>query len=231
MASGVKAKSHEGPTVCNVPAVYQYLLATSMRQTDVEKRMMQEIEAMDRAMMIGAPEEAQFFGWMLQTVGAKKVLEVGVFRGSTTLKMAMSISDDGKVYALDVSADYCEVGKKYWKEAGVEHKIDLMIAPAVQSMEKLLADGHEGTFDFIFIDADKANYDSYYESGLKLARKGGIIAVDNTLWHGKLLQEEALKSDADTMAIHAINTKIQADSRVTMCHLSIADGVNLCTKL
>mmetsp|Transcript_164 Transcript_164/g.441 ORF Transcript_164/g.441 Transcript_164/m.441 type:complete len:232 (-) Transcript_164:142-837(-) len=231
MTSGVVAKSAEGPTVSNVPAVYQYLLGTSMRQTDLEKRMMKEIEAMDRAMMIGAPEEAQFLGWLLQTMGAKKVLEVGVFRGSTTLKMAMSLPGDGKIYALDVSADFCEVGRRYWKEAGVEQKIELMIAPAVQSMAKLLASGHEGTFDFIFIDADKNNYDNYYEMGLKLVRKGGVIAIDNTLWHGRILDQEALKSDADTIAIHAINVKTQADTRVAMSHVSIADGVVLCTKL
>jgi len=182
------------------------------------------------ARMMSPPEQQQFFRMILKTLGAKKVVEVGVFTGYATLSMAMALPKDGKVVALDISQDYADVGAPFWKKAGVAGKIDLRIAPAADSLAKMVATpGEVGSYDFAFIDADKSGYDEYYERCLELVRPGGIIAVDNVLWGGAVLNESDTRPD--TVAIRELNKKIKADKRVDSSLLAIADGVFFCRKL
>ncbi|MGH0122427.1 UNVERIFIED_CONTAM: hypothetical protein FKN15_004194, partial [Acipenser sinensis] len=171
------------------------------------------LEHPENGMMV-ACEQAQLMANLAKLIKAKKAIEVGVFTGYNALNLALALPADGKVVACDVSEEFTSVGKPFWKEAGVEHKIDLRIQPALQTLDELVAAGEAETFDFAFIDADKANYDQYYEKCLLLIRKGGIIAIDNVLWGGKVLNPE--KGDKDTQCIHKLNEKIHRDSRVNI---------------
>ena len=192
-----------------------------------QKELMDEISSHPRAVMMGSPDQAQFLAWLCRLISAKKVLEVGVFRGFTTLTLAQALPEDGQVVGLDISEEYAETGKKYWQRAGVTSKIDFRVGLAVESMDTLLKEGHAGTFDLCFIDADKSNYDSYYEGALKLVRKGGVIAVDNVLWSGRILSPAA-EQDDDAKAVAALNEKLVTDDRISMNMLGIADGLSLC---
>jgi predicted O-methyltransferase YrrM len=150
---------------------------------------------------------------------------VGTFTGYSSTAVALALPDDGQIVCCDVSEEWTAVARKYWESAGVTGKIDLRIAPAVETLEQLLADGQEGAFDLAFIDADKTGYDGYYERLLRLVRPGGLIALDNTLWSGKVLDQDA--DDEDTQALQALNAKLAHDERVTLCLLPVADGVTL----
>jgi len=223
------AKHLQLPTVAAVPESYAYLMGKQQEQMKREQiDLMNEIASKEGAVMMGSPDEAQFLCWLCELIGARKVLEVGVFRGSTTLAFAQALPSDGRVVGLDVCADFLEsTGRKYWREAGVEEKIDFRVGPAVEGMDTLIEEGETGQFDLCFIDADKANYDNYYERALKLVRKGGVIAVDNVLWFGRYLKEE-FKDDPDSVAIAKLNDKLFKDERVSVNMLGIADGVTLC---
>ena len=177
--------------------------------------------------MGGDPMEAQFLGFLLKTMNAKKVIEVGAFRGSTTLTFAQSLPEDGKVVCLDITDKYFL--KDFWKEAGVEHKIDLRVAPASESMQKMVETPAElDTYDLVFIDAEKTGYDGYYEMALKLLKPGGVVAIDNTLWGGRITDTEDLSDD--TKSLQALNLKCKADERVDVIMLTIGDGCTLCRK-
>ena len=165
---------------------------------------------------------------LVQMLGAKKTLEIGVFTGYSSLSVALALPPDGKIVACDVSEDWTNVARRYWKEAGVEHKIDLHLAPAVETLSQLLADGEAGTFDFAFLDADKDNYDTYYELLLPLLRPGGTIAIDNVLWSGRVIDPEV--KDADTVALKELNQKLHHDERISLSMLPIADGLTLAVK-
>ncbi|EIE20229.1 O-methyltransferase family protein [Coccomyxa subellipsoidea C-169] len=181
-----------------------------------------------RAGMCSPPDSIPLLQLMVQLLNAKKIVEVGVFTGYTSLGMALALPEGGKVYALDISDDYASVGKPFWRAAGVEDKIDLLIAPASETLSGFLQNGQEGTFDMGFIDADKPGYDDYYEKLLKLLRPGGVIVVDNTLWDGMVIKSEC--QDDNTLAIRALNDKIHKDDRVTICMLPVSDGVTLALK-
>ena len=181
--------------------------------------------------MSGSPDEGVFFKWFLPIINAKKVIEVGVFRGATTLNLALALPEDGKVVGLDVSAEYAATGQKYWEKAGVAKKIDFRLGDANAELDKLIANGEEGTFDFSFIDADKVNYPQYYEKSLKLLRKGGVIAVDNCLWGGGVVEQEWIEKDKDTRTLAELNTFIKNDKRVEAVMLPIADGIYFARKL
>jgi predicted O-methyltransferase YrrM len=213
-------KHHEGTTLGRYPILYPYVMK-HMDDSDAQRALRDQIDKESEARMSGAPDEAAFFGWLIGLTGAKKVLEVGVFRGATTLAMALALPADGKVVGLDVSEEFVATGKTAWTAAGVAGKIDLRIAPATESMERLLQEGAADTFDLCFIDADKENYEAYYEFALKLVKVGGIIAVDNVLWGGRVLNPQA----SSDRAIVAINEKIRTDKRVHATMLPIADGV------
>merc|ERR1712212_16436 len=165
----------------NPDPLVKYCVDHSLRLTDVQKRLNEVTLQHSRGMMLGAPEVLQLNANLMQVIGAKKVLDIGVFTGASSLSAALALPPGGKVHALDVSEEYTSIGKPYWEEAGVSNKIHLHIAPATETLQKFIDDGQAGTFDFAFIDADKTGYDQYYEQCLVLLRVGGIIAFDNTL--------------------------------------------------
>mmetsp|Transcript_12029 Transcript_12029/g.30463 ORF Transcript_12029/g.30463 Transcript_12029/m.30463 type:complete len:230 (+) Transcript_12029:166-855(+) len=217
-------------TVQLVPATYEYLKKMTLRESDALRALRETLAAQPHAQMAASPDEAQFLAFLLPLMNAKKVIEVGVFKGYTTLAMAAALPADGKVVGLDVSDEYVSVARPFWKQAGVQDRIDVRIAPASDSMDQMLKDGEAGTYDLVFIDADKNNYDVYYEKGLQLLRVGGVVAIDNTLWDGRPAGEEK-DFDEDTKAIHALNTKLRTDERVALSGLPLADGLTLCRKL
>ena len=159
---------------------------------------------------------------------AKKTLEVGVFTGYSALWVALGLPDDGQIIACDISEEYTAVGRRYWKQAGVDQKIDLRLGPALKTLDELVKAGQAGTFDFAFIDADKTNYENYYERALQLLRVGGLIAIDNTIWSGKVADPNA--QDADTVAIRRLNEKLLRDERIALSMLTVGDGLTLAMK-
>jgi caffeoyl-CoA O-methyltransferase len=165
---------------------------------------------------------------LVELIGARRAIEIGVFTGYSSLRVALALPADGRVVACDVSEEYTNVARRYWREAGVEHKIELRLGPALTTLDALIAQGERGAFDFAFIDADKANYGSYYERCLELVRPGGLVAVDNTLWSGAVADPN--KQDADTRAIRELNAKVADDPRVSSSLVPIGDGLLLARK-
>ncbi|HQR34502.1 MAG TPA: class I SAM-dependent methyltransferase [Blastocatellia bacterium] len=209
--------------------LYAYILNHSLREPDVLRRLREETLATNpMAIMAISPVQGQFMMFLLKLIGAKKTLEVGVFTGYSSLCTALTIPADGHVYACDVSEEWTSVARRYWADAGVADKVTLKLAPATETLDALLADGHAGTFDFAFIDADKPNYDAYYERALKLVRKGGLLVFDNMLWYGKVADESV--NDADTVALRALNAKLHQDERVFVSLIGVGDGMNLAIK-
>ena len=208
--------------------IYSYLASVSVREPAVLRRLREETASHPRATMQITPDQGQFMALLMQLMGARRTLEVGVFTGYSSLAVALALPADGQIVACDVSDEYTSIARRYWKEAGVEHMIDLRLRPALETLRRLVAGGGGGTFDFAFIDADKANYEGYYESALELLRPGGLIMIDNVLWSGRVA--DPAENDPDTAAIRALNEKLHADSRVTLSMLSIGDGVTLALK-
>ncbi len=173
-------------------------------------------------------EQGQFLQLLIRMLGAKRTLEIGVFTGYSSLSVALALPPDGRIVACDVSEPWTSVARRYWREAGVEGKIELHLAPAVETLDRLLAEGAAGSFDFAFIDADKLNYDNYYERCLELVRRGGLIAVDNTLWHGRVVDDG--DQTPDTLAIRAFNDKLHEDQRIWLSLVPIGDGLTLALK-
>jgi len=160
---------------------------------------------------------------------AKRTIEVGVYMGYSSTAVALALPEDGRIIACDVSDEYTSVARRCWKEAGVEHKIELHIRPAIETLRELIAKGQQGSFDFVFIDADKSSYGKYYECALELLRPGGLIAVDNVLWSGRLI--DPAEQDADTVALRAFNKKLHEDQRIALTLVPIDDGLTLALKL
>ncbi|MBI4747646.1 MAG: class I SAM-dependent methyltransferase [Acidobacteria bacterium] len=208
--------------------IHNYILSVTLREPELLQRLREETASHPMSRMQIAPEQGQFMALLVQMLGAKKTLEIGVFTGYSSLSVALALPPDGKIVACDVSEDWTNVARRYWKEAGVEHKIDLHLAPAVETLSQLLADGEAGTFDFAFLDADKDNYDTYYELLLPLLRPGGAIAIDNVLWSGRVLDPEV--NDADTVALKELNQKLHHDERISLSMLPVADGLTLAVK-
>lgn len=175
-----------------------------------------------------SPEQGQFMRLLIEILGAKKTLDIGTFTGYSALCVALSLPKDGKVIACDTNVEWTNMAQQCWGEAGVSHKIDLKLAPALQTLDKLLEDGERNTFDFAFIDADKQNYISYYERSLALLRTGGLIAIDNVLWGGQVADPAI--HDSDTVIIRELNAKLLMDDRVTISMLTIGDGLTLARK-
>lgn len=203
-----------------------YVVDVSLRDTDVQRRLREETAKMPGAGMQIGPDQGQFMALLVKAIRAKKCLEVGVFTGYSALAVALALPGDGKLIACDVSEEYTSVARRYWEEAGIAHKIDLRIAPAQQTLDVLLHGSHD--FDFAFIDADKINYDAYYEAALALLRKDGLMLIDNTLWSGRVARPD--EHDPDTDALRALNAKIGRDDRVDASLLTIGDGVTLVRK-
>ncbi len=208
--------------------LYAYLRDVSLREPEVLQRLREETARDPMARMQIAPEQGQFMQMLVRLTGARRCIEVGVFTGYSSLAVALALPADGRIVACDVSEEWTAVARRYWAEAGVEGKIDLHIAPAAQTLAGLLSAGEAGSFDFAFIDADKEGYDGYYESCIELLRPGGLLAIDNVLWGGAVVDPAA--DDPDTVAIRALNRKIHADDRVDISLIPIADGLSLVRK-
>jgi predicted O-methyltransferase YrrM len=207
------------------PALYEYLMKFGVRESPAAAALRVETAKLPMAMMQISPEQAGFMQMIVKLLGVRRALEVGTFTGYSALAVAEAMPNDGRLIACDVSEEWTSIGRRHWERAGVAHKIDLRIAPAVATLDQLIAAGAGNTFDFAFIDADKSNYDNYYERALKLVRVGGLIGIDNTLWNGAVVDES--RQDADTKAIRALNAKVHADARVDVVLLPIGDGLTL----
>jgi predicted O-methyltransferase YrrM len=206
-----------------------YIREVSLREPEILARLRAETAKLEDAMMQISPEQGQFMALLVDTLGARRCLEVGTFTGYSALAVALALPQDGKLIACDVSEEWTSIGRRYWAEAGVAHKIDLRLGPAAETLDRLVQGGQAGSFDFAFIDADKPNYDTYYERSLTLLRPGGIVAIDNVLWGGSVIKPEKDK-DTNTLAIRALNRKIKDDARVTISLLTIGDGLTLARK-
>lgn len=215
-------------TLCLDDRLYSYLLSVSLRESAILAQLRQETASHPRAMMQIAPDQGQLMALLVQLMGATRALEIGVFTGYSSLCVALALPPEGKLIACDVSEEYTAIARRYWEQAGVSNKIDLRIAPALKTLDQLLADGQAGSFDFAFIDADKENYLNYYERALKLVRPGGLIAIDNVLWGGQVTNSAV--QDSSTQAIRKFNQTLHQDERVTLSLLPIADGLTLALK-
>lgn len=215
-----------------------YVLS-SLREPDVLKRLREETGRDPHAIMQIPPEQGQFMSFLAKALGVKKALEIGTYTGYSALTVALALPDDGRVVTCDISESWASIGRKYWKEAGVEHKIDFRFGKATRTLDALIKSGEAGSFDFAFIDADKINYDQYYEKSLDLLRPGGVIAIDNVLLFGSVVDSSVLDSgdlrsrisDADVDAMRKLNEKIRNDMRVDQTMLPLADGLTLVRKL
>jgi caffeoyl-CoA O-methyltransferase len=202
-----------------------YVRRVGTREPEVLAHLRAETAALPQHSMQVAPEEGAFLAMLVQLTGARRCVEVGTFTGYSSTAIALALPDDGRLVCCDVSEEWTTIARRAWVEAGVDHKIRLEIAPATQTLDRLVAEDGESTYDFAFIDADKSGYDAYYERCLRLVRPGGLIAVDNVLWGGRVVDDAV--DDEDTSAIRALNDKIVADDRVSMVLLPVADGITL----
>jgi len=187
-------------------SLHDYLLSVSLREPELLARLRQETAALQESRMQIGPEQGQFMAFLLRLMGAKRCLEIGVFTGYSSLVSALALPGDGRIIACDVSEEWTAIARRYWREAGVEEKIELRLGPALDTLDQLLGGGEAGRFDFAFIDADKENYLRYYERVLPLLRKGGLIVVDNVLWSGRVVDPEV--ADADTVALRHFNDSL-----------------------
>ncbi|AFY20970.1 class I SAM-dependent methyltransferase [Pseudomonas sp. UW4] len=209
-------------------ALYQYLLDVSLRETPLLKRLRDETQALPMARWQVAPEQGQFLALLVKLTGARRLLEVGTFTGYSALCMAAALPADGSLICCDIPGDYNAIARRYWQEAGLTGRIDLRLAPALETLAELEWQGGGEQFDLVFIDADKANYPSYLEHALRLLRVGGLALFDNTLWSGRVL--ETNPESADTRAIQALNLALKDDVRVDLSLLPLGDGLTLCRK-
>jgi predicted O-methyltransferase YrrM len=209
--------------------LHQYLLDNSLHEPEILNRLRQKTAEHPLVDMQISPEQGQLMGLLVKLIGAKKCLEVGVFTGYSSLVVALNLPDDGIIVACDVSVEFTSIAKQYWQAAGVSHKIDLRIAPALETLDRLIANGEVGTFDFAFIDADKNNYAAYYDRCFQLVRSGGLILVDNVLWYGRVA-DPGMDKDKRTQAIKQINQQIYNDDRVQMSLIPIGDGLTIARK-
>jgi predicted O-methyltransferase YrrM len=209
-------------------SIHAYLLDTTVNEPPVLAELREETGALPTSMMQIGPEQGAFMAWMIKALGVRRAIEIGTYTGYSSLAMARALPPDGKLICCDVSEEFTSIARRYWEKAGLADRIELKIAPASQTIAALIADGHAGTFDFAFIDADKLGYDAYYEGCLTLLRAGGTIAIDNVLWSGKVAEPSA--SDENTVALRKLNAKIGRDPRVDACTIPVGDGITLARK-
>ena len=209
-------------------ALYEYLLSVSLREPDVLCQLREETAKMPQHNMQISPEQGQFMALLVELTGARKCLEIGTFTGYSTLSLALALPEDGQIVACDISEEFTSRAKPYWQEAGVARKIDLRLGPALETLDALIADGESGAFDFAFIDADKVNYQGYFQRALDLIRRGGLILVDNVLWSGAVV--DPARDDEDTEAIRAFNQACAGDPRISLSLVPIGDGLTLARK-
>ena len=207
--------------------LYQYLIDHSIREHPAQVALRAATASQPHAGMQISPDQGQFMALLVKLLGARRAIEIGVFTGYSALTVALALPNDGRLLACDIRDDYTRVGRPFWQQAGVAHKIDLRLAPALETLDAQLADGASGQYDFAFIDADKTGYDAYYERCLQLLRPGGLVAIDNTLWSGSVARTAG---DADTAALQQLNTKLHHDERVDLSLLPVGDGLTLARK-
>ena len=208
--------------------VYKYLLSVSLKEAEILTKLRQETDLHRAKIMQISPDQGQFMALLVKLLGAKKTLDIGVFTGYSSLVVALALPKDGRVIACDRDPEATAIARRYWQEAGVEDKIDFRLAPALDTLDSLISGEEAETFDFAFIDADKRNYDNYYERCLTLLRSGGMLAIDNVLWSGRVADPKDI--DKRTIAIREFNQKVYQDDRVEISMLPIADGLTLAVK-
>jgi predicted O-methyltransferase YrrM len=208
--------------------LHNYIRSHSLREPDLLQQLRQETAQLPMGQMQISPEQGQLMALLIQLMGAKRAIEIGVFTGYSSLTIALALPDDGSLIACDVSEEYTAIAQRYWQQAGVADKVNLRIAPAMDTLDALLADGQAGQFDFVFIDADKSNYLNYYERSLQLVRVGGLIAIDNVLWSGRVADNSV--SDNRTDHIRHLNATLYQDDRIDLSLVPIADGLTLALK-
>jgi len=210
------------------PALYDYLFEVSLREPDVLRGLREETSKMPESEMLIPPEQGQFLNFLAQAIGARKALEIGVFTGYSALWTALGLPSDGLLVGCDINEEWARIAKRYWKEAGVSNKIEMRMGPAVTTLDCMLRESQAGSFDLVFIDADKVNYLDYYERALQLVRPGGVIALDNVLRSGEVLDPKI--EEPGTAAIRRLNEALHNDDRITLSMLPIADGLTLAIK-
>jgi predicted O-methyltransferase YrrM len=215
-------------TITMTDDLYTYLLGASLREPPLLKRLRDETAKLPEARMQISPEQGQFMQLLVKLLDARRCIEVGVFTGYSSLAVALALPADGRLLACDVSETFTAIARHYWQEAGVSGKIELKLAPALETLDARLKAGEAGTYDFAFIDADKANYTGYYERILKLLRAGGLVAVDNVLWSARVL--DASDQSEDTLAIRKFNAVLHTDERIDVSMLPVGDGLTLARK-
>lgn len=215
-------------TISLTDSLHEYLLRVSLREPEVLRDLRAETARLAQRSMQIAPEQGQFMALLARLVGARRCLEVGVFTGYSSLAVALALPDDGRIVACDVSEEWTSIARRYWQRAGVADRIDLRLAPALQTLDSLLAGGEAGQYDLAFIDADKSGYGDYYERVLQLLRPGGLVVIDNTLWSGRVADPGV--TDADTVALRQLNQRLLGDERVDLSLVPIGDGLTLARK-
>lgn len=210
------------------PQLYDYLLSVSLREHPVLAELRQITLQHAMGQMQISPEQGQLMALLVKLGNVQRALEVGVFTGYSALSVALALPPEGRLIACDVSEEYAAIAQQYWQKAGVDDKIDLRLAPATETLQRLIDAGETGTFDFAFIDADKSNYDTYYEQALQLVRTGGLVAIDNVLWYGRVADPSV--TDNRTQTIRALNQKLAQDSRIDLSLIPIGDGLTLARK-
>jgi predicted O-methyltransferase YrrM len=208
--------------------LWEYMRRVTLRESDVLRKLREETARLPNSNLQISAEQGQFMALLMHLIGARRTIEIGVYTGYSALVVAQALPDDGHVIACDISEEWTAIARRYWREAGVERKIDLRIGRALNTLDDLIASGQGNRFDFVFIDADKTNYANYYERALVLLRPGGLIAVDNVLWYGRVI--DASVDDPDTRAIRAFNQQMKDDDRVWLSMLPVRDGLTLAAK-
>jgi predicted O-methyltransferase YrrM len=215
-------------TINLTDSVYRYILEHSVRESSALRELREATAGIPHAGMQISPEQGSLMALLVKMIGARRTIEVGVFTGYSSLAVALALPPEGRIVACDVSAEWTAIARRFWEKAGVAAKIDLRLAPALQTLDGLVAAGEAGRYDFAFIDADKGNYSAYYERCLTLVRAGGLVAIDNTLWNGWVA--DAAHQEGDTQAIRAFNDQLLADRRVDLSLVPIGDGMTLALK-
>jgi O-methyltransferase len=217
-----------GRAISMTDTLYKYLIEHSLRDHPVLRELREETAKLPQSVMQIGADQGQFMALLARLVGAKRCLEIGVFTGYSSLAVAMALPEDGRILALDVSDEWTSIARRYWKKAGVEHKIELRLGKAMSTLDTLISLRESGRFDMVFIDADKANYQGYYERCIELVRRGGLIAIDNTLWSGRVADPS--NKDIDTIALRAFNDALHHDERIDLALLPVGDGLTLAVK-
>lgn len=208
--------------------IYDYLLSVSLRESELLQQLREETSAIEFSEMQIAPEQGQFLRLLVSLIGARHALEIGTFTGYSSISIAAALPEDGKLVCCDDSAEWTAIAQKYWRQAGLQERIDFRLGDAASSLQTLIDEGRAGSFDFVFIDADKQNYPCYYELSLQLLRDGGLMAVDNTLWSGAVADPGNMQPG--TRAIRRFNDMLKQDARVEISLVPIGDGVTLVRK-